>query len=232
MTLPDDRLIVALDTPSYSRAIELARAVAPAAGWVKVGKELFVANGPQIVRDLKALGLKVFLDLKFHDIPNTVAQAVRQAAELGADLTTVHALGGRAMMKAAAQAAQDSGSDLKVVAVTLLTSMGADDAAEVGIGGSPEEIVRRLAQLALDSGLHGVVASGQEAPMLRTLLGQQAWIVTPGIRPLGSAAGDQTRIVTPPQAIEGGASHIVVGRPITGAEDPASAAAAIATSLP
>lgn len=227
---PKDRLIIALDVPSAAEARKIVAAVGEAASFYKVGKQLFTAEGPQIVRDLVAGGKKVFLDLKYHDIPNTVAGAVGEAAKLGVDMLTVHASGGPAMLRAAVEAAR-ARPGMAVLAVTVLTSMTEEDLESIGVKeGSPTRMlsqVLRLATLAVGSGCQGVVASALEARELRRELGPQYGedflLVTPGVRPAGSAVGDQARVVTPAEAIAAGATHIVVGRPITGAGDPAGA---------
>jgi orotidine-5'-phosphate decarboxylase len=193
----------------------------------KVGMQLYTAEGPQLVRDLVQSGKKIFLDLKYHDIPNTVDRAVREAAQLGVSMLTVHALGGSKMLRAATDAAQAESPDLKILAVTVLTSMGDSDLEMVGVQGDVLDSVLRLATLALYSGCQGIVASAREAPELRKSLGKKFDLVTPGVRPAGADQADQVRVVTPAQAIQAGASHIVVGRPITAADDPAAAARAI-----
>ncbi len=233
---PKDRLIIALDVPSAAEARKLVSAVGEAACFYKVGKQLFTAEGPQIVRDLVAGGKKVFLDLKYHDIPNTVAGAVGEAAKLGAEMLTVHASGGAAMLRASVEAAR-ARPGMAVLAVTVLTSMTEKDLEAIGVrDGEPSGVlgqrmlgqrmqdqVVRLAALAVASGCQGVVASAQEARLLRDELGHDFFLVTPGVRPAGSAVGDQARVVTPAEAIAAGATHIVVGRPITRADDPAGA---------
>ena len=195
----------------------------------KIGKQLFTAEGPGLVRDMVAAGDKVFLDLKFHDIPNTVAGAVASAVGLGASLVNVHGSGGAAMMRAAARAAEGSGA--RLLAVTVLTSLDAAATAAVGFAEPPDRLALRLARLALDSGLDGVVASPSEVPLLRAELGADFLIVTPGVRPAGAAAQDQARVATPADAVRAGADYIVVGRPITEAPDPAAAARSIVGML-
>ena len=217
-----DRLIVALDVPNASQARESASQVGDAAGYFKVGKQLFTAEGPQVVRDLIASGRRVFLDLKFHDIPNTVAGAVASAAQLGVSMLTVHASGGSKMLKAAVEAAGRSGP--MVLAVTVLTSLTDADLAEIGVAGRVRDQALRMAALARTCGCPGIVASPNEAAEIRRELGAGFAIVTPGIRPAGSQTGDQARIATPADAIRSGATHLVVGRPITAATDPAAAA--------
>jgi len=226
-----DRLIVALDVPNAAEAQRLVNTVGDAASTFKVGKQLFTAEGPQIVRDLVASGRKVFLDLKFHDIPNTVAGAVCSACELRVSMLTVHASGGADMLKAAAEAARAAEIRPLVLAVTVLTSMTERDLQDLGITGTVQSQVLRLAALALDQGVGGVVASAHEARELRRELGTGFRIVTPGVRPAGSNAGDQARVVTPADAIKAGATHIVVGRPISGASEPARAAMAIVDEM-
>jgi orotidine-5'-phosphate decarboxylase len=225
MTDPRERLIVALDVSSAAAAQKIVAAVGDSASTYKVGMQLYTAEGPGIVRDLVNSGRKVFLDLKFHDIPNTVAAAVREASSLGVSMLTVHGSGGSKMLKAAAEAAKGPARRAPIVlAVTVLTSMDQNDLNSVGIPGKVAEQVVRLARTAVQSGCGGVVASVQEAALLRKELGKDFAIVTPGIRPAGSDVGDQARIATPAEAMAAGATHIVVGRPITGAEDPGEAA--------
>ena len=187
---------------------------------LKVGKELFTSAGPQLVEQLMQRGFQVFLDLKFHDIPNTTAQACKTAAALGVWMVNVHALGGRKMMEAAREAVAQVALPPKLIAVTVLTSMAREDLAEIGVTATPAEMVLRLATLARDSGLDGVVCSAQEAPMLRQRMQEKFCLVTPGIRPADSAADDQSRIMTPRAALENGSSYLVIGRPITKAADP------------
>ncbi|MDA8094493.1 MAG: orotidine-5'-phosphate decarboxylase [Betaproteobacteria bacterium] len=225
--MSDPKIIVALDCPSAAQAQSLARRLDPRLCRLKIGKELFTASGPACVETIQAEGFDVFLDLKFHDIPNTVASAVRAAARLGVWMLNVHALGGRAMLSAAAEAAAQAQRRPLLIAVTVLTSMGADDLAEVGIEGSPEAAVMRLARLAQSCGLDGVVCSAREAKDLREKLGGAFCLVTPGIRPAEADAGDQVRTMTPTQAIASGASYLVVGRPVTQASDPLEALRAI-----
>ncbi len=225
MTLPapEPRIIVALDYPGAAQARAMARRLDPRVCRVKVGKELFTAAGPGLVEELVAAGFGVFLDLKFHDIPNTVAAACRAAAGLGVWMINVHALGGRAMMMAAREAVAALPNPPHLIAVTVLTSMGPADLLEVGIEATPEAQVNRLARLAADCGLDGVVCSAREAAGLRQAHGSRFLLVTPGIRPAGGAADDQTRIATPAAALKAGASHLVIGRPITQAPDPLAA---------
>lgn len=222
MTDARERLIIALDLPTAAEARKLVSAVGDAAVFYKVGKQLFTAEGPQVVRDLTASGRKVFLDLKFHDIPNTVAGAVGEAAKLGVDMLTVHASGGGKMLRAAVEAAK-ARPGIAVLAVTVLTSLDDDDLDKIGVRGHVLDQVLRLSAIALADGCQGIVASAREARQLRAELGKDFLLVTPGVRPKGSPAGDQARVVTPAEALAAGASHIVVGRPITGASDPAAA---------
>ncbi len=229
-------IIVALDLPSPQKAVKLAEELAPVVGAFKVGKQLFVSGGPDIVRKLRATGAKVFLDLKLHDIPNTVAKAVIAATDLGVQMTTVHASGGTAMLAAAENAAHEQAAMLRaepplVLAVTVLTSMDDGDFAELGVGGSLEEQVLRLAKLATGAGLRGLVCSPQEIEILRAELGDDVQLVTPGIRPATMKADDQKRTMTPAEAIQVGANWLVIGRPITGANDPRVAAIGILHSI-
>ena len=227
------KIIVALDVPTPELALELVKKLSPLVGTFKIGSELFTSAGPEIVRQVKAAGTGVFLDLKFHDIPNTVAGAAREAARLGVLMFNVHASGGHTMMAAAAKGAAAAAKELGVrrpiaLAVTLLTSL--DRAAlgrELGVATSVEGHVLHLARMAAEAGLDGCVASPNEIAALRTTHGPAWVIVTPGVRPAGSAAGDQFRIATPRAAARAGAHYLVVGRPITGAPDPAAAAATI-----
>lgn len=226
---PGNRLIVALDVPDAAAAEALATTVGAAASWVKIGLELFLAEGPSVVAAARARGHRVMLDLKLHDIPETVGRAVARLVPLGAELITVHAGGGRAMLEAAATAT--AGSDTRVLAVTILTSLTEADATELGAAAPIAELVVRRAQLAAASGCHGVVASPQEAQLVRAVLPPPFLIVTPGIRPAGADRGDQRRIATPATAIADGADLIVVGRPIRDAADPRAAAVAITAEL-
>jgi orotidine-5'-phosphate decarboxylase len=224
---PRQRLIVALDVSSAAAAQKIVAAVGDSALTYKVGMQLFTAAGPQVVRDLVASGRRVFLDLKYHDIPNTVAAAVREAADLGASMLTVHASGGGKMLRAATDAAGSINPIPTVLAVTVLTSMDDNDLSNLGVRGRVVDQVLRLSVLAISNGCKGVVASALEASALRTELGNELVIVTPGVRPSGTDHGDQARVVTPAEAIVAGATHIVVGRPITAAADPAAEARAI-----
>lgn len=226
---PGNRLIVALDVPDLDAARAFSERVGLAASWVKVGLELFIAAGPEVVRELRAAGHRVMLDLKLHDIPETVARAMRRAAHLGAELMTVHAGGGRRMLGAAAAAT--TGTAARVLAVTVLTSMLDEDLEEIGARGPVADLVVRRAMLAASAGCHGVVASPQEAAAVRAAVPHGFLIVTPGIRASGDAAGDQRRVATAREARAAGADLVVVGRPIRDAVDPAAAAAALAAEL-
>src|SRR3954452_17363073 len=217
------RLIVALDVSSAAEAQRIVQAVGDSASTYKVGKQLFTAEGPQVVRDLVASGRKVFLDLKFHDIPNTVAGAVQSAAALRVSMMTVHASGGTKMLRAAADAAAASSSQPLVLAVTVLTSLNDADLQELGLPVGVADQVLRLAGIARNAGCTGIVASAHEAASIRRNLGEGFAIVTPGVRPAGTEVGDQARVVTPAEAFKAGATHIVVGRPITSDKDPAAA---------
>lgn len=230
--MSDPRIIVALDYPEAPAALALARRLDPRRCRVKVGKELFTAAGPDLVRQLQALGFGVFLDLKFHDIPNTAAQACAAATRLGVWMLNVHASGGEGMLVAAREAVAKTATQAGVprpllIAVTVLTSLGAGDLAAIGIPASPEDQVLRLARLTRNSGLDGVVCSAREAPALRKACGADFKLVTPGIRPAGTDANDQVRVMTPEAAIAAGADYLVIGRAITGAADPAAALDAI-----
>jgi orotidine-5'-phosphate decarboxylase len=225
------RIIVALDFSREADALALVERLDPSRCRLKVGKEMFTRNGPQLVEKLVARGYDVFLDLKFHDIPNTVAGACRSAAELGIWMVNVHALGGKRMMEAAAEAL-DRGSDRPLlIGVTILTSMGEEDIAQIGLSGSPADNVKRLAVLAQESGLDGVVCSPREVAMLRENIRDDFQLVTPGIRPAWSEKGDQTRITTPADAIRLGSDYLVIGRPITAADDPLQALSLIEDEL-
>ena len=226
---PKDRLIVALDVPAPDEARALVDSLQDAVGMFKVGSQLFTEAGAPFVRELVSRGLKVFLDLKYHDIPNTVANAVARAAELGVTLLTVHALGGRAMMEAAMGALPAMGT--RVLAITILTSHDEDSLGELGIRGTLHENVTRLARLAREAEVDGVVASPHEVGVVRSACGASFLVVTPGIRPAGAPKGDQARAATPQAAISAGADYIVVGRPILEASDPRAAAEAIVSSL-
>lgn len=225
-TSPKDRLIVALDFPSAHVARQMVSTLGDSVSFYKVGLETFTASGPDFVRELVGMGNKVFLDLKLHEIPNSVAGGARSAAALGASMVTVHASSGPEALRAAAEVEKQN-PGLTVLAVTVLTSLSRADLEQMGIQATPEQQVLRLARLAKEAGVGGVVASPEEASNLRAELGPEMAIVTPGIRPAGSEAGDQQRIATPDAAIRAGASHLVVGRPITRAADPKRAAQAI-----
>jgi len=224
-----DRLIVALDVPKADAARELVARLAGHVGMFKVGSQLFTAAGPDLVHEIAAGGQKVFLDLKFHDIPNTVAGAVSSASRLGVSLISVHGLGGRAMMEAAVGALPAMGT--RLLAITILTSHDDLSLAQIGVGGTMSESVRRLAELAKDTGLDGVVASPHEIGLIRGACGSDFLIVTPGIRPAGSVAADQARAATPAAALAAGADYLVVGRPITEAASPVTAADAIVNEM-
>jgi orotidine-5'-phosphate decarboxylase len=223
-----ERLIVALDVPAADDALRLVDRLAGRVGLFKIGSQLFTAAGPEIVRAIVARNQKVFLDVKYHDIPNTVAAAVKSASCLGVSLLTLHGLGGRAMLEAAARA---RAGGVRLLAVTVLTSHDEASLAEVGLSGPLSDSVRRLARLARDAGSDGVVASPHEVGLIREACGQGFLIVTPGIRPAGAQAGDQARLATPAAALTAGADYLVVGRPITEAADPAGAADAIVREM-
>jgi orotidine-5'-phosphate decarboxylase len=234
MNATPNPIFVALDTPSLACATALASRVAPYVGGLKLGLEFVSANGPEGVRTMVKMGRPVFLDVKLHDIPNTVAGAMKALAPLGAAIVNVHASGGPAMMRAAAEAAASVQPRPKVIAVTVLTSLEAADLAAMGVAGTPLDQVVRLARLARDSGLDGVVCSPQEIEAVRRGCGPDFLIVTPGVRPAGGAGGsldDQRRVMTPRSAMEAGADLLVIGRPITAAPDPGDAARAIAAEL-
>jgi len=224
-----ERIIVALDTDSPESALAAARSLSGEVGMFKVGMELFPRGGPELVHRIRETGCDVFLDLKFHDIPNTVSGAVRSAAALGVKFATVHASGGKAMLAAAAEAARGTGTT--ILAVTVLTSLDDADLASVGFSLGAAEGVLRLADLAFASGVGGIVCSAKEVASVRARVGKGVTLVTPGVRMPGDAAGDQKRVVTPAEAIRRGADYLVVGRPITKAADPPAAARAIAASM-
>ena len=231
-----EKLIIALDVETPSKALELVRELQPVAGMFKVGSQLFTAAGPQIVRDIIALESKVFLDLKFHDIPHQVAGAARSAAELGVSLFTIHASGGSEMMRRAVESveevAQRSGVRSKVLAISVLTSIDATILAQIGVTSSPQESVLRLVRLAESARVDGVVASPNEIQTIRNAVSNREFlIVTPGIRPAANETRDQKRVATPAAAIAAGASYLVVGRPITGAYDPLAAAQEIIAEM-
>jgi orotidine-5'-phosphate decarboxylase len=221
------RLIVALDVPDAPAAVRLAARLEDTCQWFKVGMELFTSAGPAVIEPLLSRGHSVFLDLKFHDIPNTVAGAVRSAAALGVHMLTVHAAGGPAMLAAAHAALQGLPNPPQLLAVTVLTSMDSAQLAATGISNSPASHVEALAEMALAQNIRGFVCSPQEAARLRALTGPEGILVIPGIRPAGAGTGDQKRIATPAEALRLGASYLVIGRPITQAPDPAEAAQAI-----
>lgn len=230
--MADTKLIVALDTDNLETALDWVDRIGPAVEWYKVGKQLFTLYGPETVKALKAKGKKVFLDLKFHDIPNTVAQAVRSALTIGADMTNVHASGSEAMLTATAAMAKETNPGALLLAVTVLTSMNQHELDCIGLNDvTPAEQVVRLAKLTQSCGVPGVVCSALEIELIREACGRDFKLVVPGIRPAGSSADDQKRIMTPGQAAQAGADYIVVGRPVTKAEDPAAAAAAINAEL-
>jgi orotidine-5'-phosphate decarboxylase len=222
----DPRLIVALDFPEAAPALDLAGRLEGRCRWFKVGLELYLAEGNAIVHELRHRGFSVFLDLKLHDIPNTVARAVRSVAETGAEMLTLHASGGPAMLQAAAEAAETVAHSPQLLAVTVLTSMDRAQLAATGVADAPAEQVLRLAEMAAEARISGFVASAEEVAALRRKL-PSAVLVIPGIRPAGAATGDQKRIATPAAALAAGADYLVVGRPITQAADPAAAALAI-----
>jgi orotidine-5'-phosphate decarboxylase len=217
------RVIVALDFPDQAKAIDLVERLDPGLCRLKVGKEMFTRYGPPLVEQLRKRGFDIFLDLKFHDIPNTVAAACDAAADLEVWMMNLHASGGRRMMTAARERLEQRTQRPLLVAVTILTSLGGEDIAEVGFRGEPAENVLRLAQLTRDSGLDGVVCSPLEAVEIRKRVGQDFLLVTPGVRPRASAQDDQRRVMTPGEAIAAGSSYLVVGRPITAAADPIQA---------
>jgi orotidine-5'-phosphate decarboxylase len=220
----DPKLIIALDFPGPHQALELVERLSPHQCRLKVGKELFTRAGPALVERLSDQGFEVFLDLKFHDIPNTVASACAAAADLGVWMVNVHAGGGRRMMEAARERLQQLDRPPLLIAVTVLTSMQQDDLQQVGVTVALQEQVRRLAALARDAGLDGVVCSPREVTMLRQSLGSEFKLVTPGVRPSWASADDQKRMMTPAQALAAGSDYLVVGRPITRADDPREAA--------
>ena len=224
-------LIIALDYPDMAAALAMADQLDPTRCRVKVGKELFTRVGPDILKALHQRGFEVFLDPKFHDIPNTTAQAVLAAAEHGVWMTNVHAGGGARMMEAAASALATRQLETRLIAVTVLTSMEQSDLAGIGLDVTPLAQVERLASLAQQSGMHGVVCSARETPSLKALCGPDFLKVTPGIRPSFAQAGDQRRTMTPGEAMAAGSTHLVIGRPVTQAENPMAALAAIETEL-
>ena len=229
-------IIVALDVPEASAALKLAESVAPAVGAFKIGKELFVSAGPDIVKRVRDTGASVFLDLKFHDIPNTVAKAVASATRLDVQMLTVHTCGGSTMLERALEGANEAAKQTGnkaplILGVTVLTSMDESDLHEVGVNKTPESQVIHLAQMATGAGLKGLVCSPKEIAPLREVLPPEVQLVTPGIRPVGSEAGDQKRVMNPTEAIEAGADWLVIGRPIYGADNPREAAEDILESI-
>jgi orotidine-5'-phosphate decarboxylase len=227
-----DKLIIALDVETPSKAFDLVKELRSVAGMFKVGSQLFTAAGPQIVRDIIALDSKVFLDLKFHDIPHQVAGAARSAAELGVSLFTIHASGGSEMMRRAVDAVAEVGNETAVLAISVLTSTDANILAQIGVNSTPSESVLRLVKLAESAGVDGVVASPQEIKSIRDAIPNSDFlVVTPGIRHAQNDSGDQKRVATPAAAISAGASYLVVGRPITSATDPIAAAQQIVTEM-
>lgn len=225
-----ERVIVALDVPDGAKAMELAGRLGGVIQWFKVGLELYLAEGNSIVGELRDKGYSVFLDLKLHDIPNTVAGAVRSASKAGAQMLTLHAWGGPAMMAAAAEAAAGLAAAPKLLAVTVLTSMDREQLAAVGVSDSPANQVLKLARAGWEAGIRGFVSSAEEVAAMRRSF-PEATLVIPGIRPAGAAVGDQKRVATPAAAVAAGADYLVIGRPITQAADPAAAAAAILAEI-
>ena len=226
-------IIVALDVNSRAEAEAKVRLLGDAVNFYKIGLELFTAEGPDVVKAVKAFGKKVFLDLKFHDIPRTVERSVTSGGKLGVDLMTIHSVGGKAMIRAAADAAAAFGeTGPKILAVTVLTSLDAGDLSDIGVAGrTPAEQVQAMGRLALGNGAAGIVCSPKEVRAMREILGPAALLVTPGVRPAGAAVGDQKRVATPGEAVRDGSTHLVVGRPILAAEDPVAAARAIAAEM-
>ncbi|WP_018916785.1 orotidine-5'-phosphate decarboxylase [Vreelandella zhanjiangensis] len=229
--MSESPLIIALDYPSLDAALCMADQLDPKRCRLKVGKELFTRSGPAVLEALHGRGFDVFLDLKFHDIPNTVAGAVQAAAEQGVWMVNLHASGGRKMMEAAAERLSQHGLKTHLIAVTVLTSQQESDLQDIGLSVSPAVQVERLARLTQQSGLQGVVCSAQEASRLKELCGESFLKVTPGIRPSFAAANDQQRIMTPSEAMQAGSTHLVIGRPVTQASDPMAALAAIEAEL-
>lgn len=227
---PDPRVIVALDYAAAAPALEFVSRITPDLCRLKVGKELFVSAGPQLVEKLAGQGFDIFLDLKFHDIPNTVAQACKAAAQLGVWMVNVHASGGRRMMETTREALEALPQRPLLIAVTVLTSMGAEDLAELGLP-EPAVQVERLARLTKASGLDGVVCSAQEASLLKAACGQDFKLVTPGIRPASASLDDQSRVMTPEAAMSAGSDYLVIGRPITQSADPVATLRAINASI-
>ncbi len=229
---PQDKIIIALDVPDTAGALRLLDSLGDPPALCKIGLELFTAEGPSVVKAVQDRGSAIFLDLKFHDIPHTVAHAIRSAADLGVAMTTLHAGGGPVMLEAAAKAAVEGGrSDLLLLAVTILTSMDAAQLAATGITDEPEAQVLRLVRLASESGMGGIVCSPREITATRGVFGKNLRIVTPGGRPIWAAAGDQKRVMTPADALKAGADWLVIGRPITAAADPRAAYARIVAEM-
>jgi orotidine-5'-phosphate decarboxylase len=226
---PQDKIIIALDVPDTDGALRLIDSLEEVPSIVKIGLELFTSQGPSVVKAVQSRGSQVFLDLKFHDIPNTVAHAVKSAAGLGVAMTTLHASGAPVMLEAAAKAA--SGSDLLILAVTVLTSMDSSQLSSTGIGVEPREQVLRLAGLASAAEIGGVVCSPLEIAVIRETHGEKLRIVTPGVRPIWASAGDQKRVMTPSEAVKAGSDWLVIGRPITAAESPKEAYAKVVEEL-
>ena len=226
-------LIVALDVNNRQEAVEKVKAIGDSVGFYKIGLELFTAEGPDVVRAVRELGKRVFLDLKFHDIPRTVERAVRSGGKLGVDLMTIHSVGGKAMIRAAADAAAEFGANgPKILAVTVLTSLDRTDLEDAGImGRTPAEQVEAMARFAVENGANGLVCSPKEVGNLSKMLKAGTLFITPGVRPAGAAVGDQKRVATPAEAVRDGATHLVVGRPILAAEDPVAAAKAIRAEM-
>ncbi len=226
-------LIVALDVNNREEAVQKVKAIGDTVDFYKIGLELFTAEGPDVVKAVKDLGKRVFLDLKFHDIPRTVERSVRSGGKLGVDLMTIHSVGGKAMIKAAADAAAEFGPNgPKILAVTVLTSLDQSDLEDVGIKGrTPAEQVEAMARFAIDNGANGLVCSPKEVGNLSKILKPGTLFITPGVRPAGAAVGDQKRVATPADAVRDGSTHLVVGRPILAAEDPVAAAKAIRAEM-
>lgn len=226
-------LIVALDVNTREEAVAKVQAIGDSVDFYKIGLELFTAEGPDVVKAVKDLGKRVFLDLKFHDIPRTVERAVKSGGKLGVDLMTIHSVGGKAMIQAAAQAAAEFGANApKILAVTVLTSLDQSDLEDVGIKGrTPAEQVEAMARFTIENGANGLVCSPKEVGNLSKLLKAGTLFITPGVRPAGAAVGDQKRVATPADAVRDGATHLVVGRPILAAEDPVAAAKAIRAEM-
>ena len=230
---PQEKIIIALDVPDADGALRLLDSLGEAPTLCKIGLELFTAEGPSVVKAVQSRGSAVFLDLKFHDIPNTVAHAVKSAAALGVAMTTLHACGGPVMLEAAAKAAEASGNkDLLLLAVTVLTSMDAAQLSATGITIDPEDQVLRLAALAAEAGIGGIVCSPREIASVRATFGEKLRLVTPGVRPVWASAGDQKRVMTPAEAVRAGSDWLVIGRPITEAADPKAAYESVVAEIP